>query len=467
MPRQHPNLIFLFADQLNYQSCGFSGETRAHTPNLDRLAAEGVNFSQAVSCCPLCGPYRASLLTGKYPSSTGQYRNDVRCMPDDEAIGHQLERAGYRTGYIGKWHLYCRTGDEQFTPPGPYRLGFDQYFASYNWNHDYWNGFYYPDSDERIPMKGYQTDFQTDMAMEFIETQKKESPFALFVSYEIPHPPCTPDDVPKEYYELFRDVDFSDLLYNQEDVFSEFTPSYDRAWQQEHIIDDHNERCRVYYAMNACLDRNIGRILTYIDQHGLADNTILVFTSDHGDMLGGHGRIQKRIFFEESVRVPLLLRWNTHIPSGVNSEACINTPDIMPTLLELMGLSVPEGYEGDSYAPLLMGNDQPDAPDDAFITNMHYGKFNHHEEYRAIRNAQYLYARMARIGKEFLFDHRHDPKEEKNLAGEKAYQEVLHIFRKKLADKMKALGDEARPHEWYWENWIEEGHIIRSAGRNT
>ncbi len=295
-----PNIIFLFADQLNYGSCGFSGESRARTPNIDQLAGEGALFRQATSCNPLCGPFRASLFTGKHTASTGQFRNDIRCLPDDEAIGHVLDRSGYRTGYIGKWHLYCRNGDEQFTPPGPYRLGFDQYYAARNWNTDYWNGFYYLDEDKRIPMEGYQTDFQTDMTLDYLDSAAKgDDPFALFVSYEVPHPPCEEYHVPPEYFEHFRETDFSDLLYSTQEVFEEFEPPYDSEGQKQKVIDVHQERCRTYFAMTECLDSNIGRILKKLGELGLTDDTIIVFTSDHGDMLGGHGRVAKRIFYDE------------------------------------------------------------------------------------------------------------------------------------------------------------------------
>lgn len=453
------NLIFIFADQLNYRTCGFGGEARARTPNLDRLAGESANFTQAVSTNPLCGPYRASLFTGKYPSSTGQFNNDLRCRPDREAIGHRLEAAGYRTGYIGKWHLYCRNAEEQYTPPGPHRLGFDQYFASYNWNHDYWNGYYYLDEDRRIPMEGYQTDFQTDMALRFLERQGPE-PFALFVSYEVPHPPCTAADVPAEYYDLFEDADFGDLLYDPDEVFEEFTPSFDRAWQRSHVIEAHRERCRSYFAMTACLDANVGRILESLERSGLAEDTIVVFTSDHGDMLGGHGRIEKRIFFEESVRVPFLLRWKGTVPAESN-DFCLGTPDIAATLLDLMGQEIPPGYEGVSFAPALTGRGASRLPDRAFITNMSGGFFNNREEYRAVRTARHLYARMVRTGKEFLFDHRADPKEERNLAADPDRRGLLEDLRASLAETMRSLGDEALPAEWYQEHWVREGEVAK------
>jgi arylsulfatase A-like enzyme len=463
-----PNIVFIFADQLAHGACGFAGDSLARTPNLDALASQGTVLTQSTSCCPLCGPYRASLFTGKHSASTGQFRNDVRVMPDPDAIGHVLHTGDYRTGYIGKWHLYCRTEDEQFTPPGPYRLGFDQYFASYNWNHDYWNGSYYLDSNKEIPMEGYQTDFQTDMALDFIKgAEDSDDPFALFISYELPHPPCTASQVPPEYYELFRDVDFSDLLYATDNVFRDFTPSFSRDWQQENVIDAHQERCRVYYAMNACLDHNVGRIVSALDQAGLGDDTIIVFTADHGDMLGGQGRVSKRIFFDKSARVPMIWRWSDHIAAGAQIDLAFNTPDIAPTMCGLMGLDAPASYEGRSFAAELCGGSpNAAAPEFAFITNMHVGKFNHDEEYRAVRSSEYLYARMVRTDKEFLYHHRSDPRELTNLVGNGDHREILERCRQALAEQMTALGDDFHTWDWYQENWIEDGHVLRSANRD-
>lgn len=457
MSRKQPNLVFIFADQLNYQSCGFSGESRARTPTLDHMAANGVSFDQAVSCSPLCSPYRASLLTGKFPSGTGQFRNDIRVRPDSDAIGHALGRAGYQTGYIGKWHLYCRNGDEQFTPPGPYRLGFDNYFASYNWNHDYWNGFYYLDDDKRIAMKGYQTDAQTDLAIDFI-LQQNDEPFGLYVSYEVPHPPCAASDVPSAYFEAFRDVDFSDLLHNEQSVFEQFSPSFDRDWQRKHVIDLHQERCRAYYAMVACLDHNISRLFNTLEQQGILDDTIVVFTSDHGDMLGGNGRIEKRIFFEQSVRVPFLIQWNNSLPRGERLQGAFNTPDIAATLADLMDIPSPGSWQGRSWAPRLRGETVAE-PEFAFITLMQDGFFNHHEEYRAVRGGDYLYAKMVRSGKEFLFNYVDDPREIHNLAYKETHSPVLKKMRHVLSAHMKDQGDVSEPAEYYESQWIEDGCI--------
>ena len=140
-PPRRPNLVYVFADQLRYQSCGYAGDEYARTPNMDRLAAEGCNLHQAVSSTPVCAPYRASLMTGKYQSSTGMVINEIRLSPEHECFGHVLTKGGYNTGYIGKWHMWAnQLGHHElvkngFTPPGAYRLGFDGYWAAYNFNH--------------------------------------------------------------------------------------------------------------------------------------------------------------------------------------------------------------------------------------------------------------------------------------------------------------------------------------------
>jgi arylsulfatase A-like enzyme len=465
MNQHTPNLVFLFADQLRYQSCGFAGDTRAHTPNLDRLAAQGCNFTNAVSVYPLCGPFRASLLTGKYPTSTGMYRNDVRCMPDENAIGHVLKRNGYHTAYIGKWHLYCRNETEQFTPPGPYRLGFDDYWASFNWNNDYWNGFYYNDIDQRISMKGFQEDFSTDLALEFLDNRDPAKPFAIFLSYEAPHPPLSESQCRPEDYAWCKDTDFSDLLYATAEVFEKFEPSFSPTWQAEHIISNHQERCRAYYAMTACVDRNVGRLLNYLDAHNLSENTIVVFTSDHGEMLGAHGRIQKRMFFEESVRVPFLLRWRGTVQPDSTQKGCLNTPDIMPTLLELLGLPIPFEMEGYSFAKLALGISQANQPEYAFMLSMMEGKFNHHEEWRGIRDRRLTYVKMQRSQAEFLFDHQTDPRELNNLSEDPAYQQDLNHYRSILDAERKKRNDDFHPSEWYGEHWVQDGFVVRSATR--
>ena len=210
-----PNLVYVFADQLRYRSCGYAGDSRACTPNIDRLAAEGTSFTNAISGHPVCAPYRASLFTGKYSSSTGMAINELRLGADHRCIGHVLTESGYQTAYIGKWHLWAnQLGNHDdpknsYTPPGPYRLGFDGFWAAYGFHHRYLDATYHTDSPEQIVLPGYEPDGQTDLAIEVLQKAASSGkPLALFLSYGTPHDPWVPENVPPEYLDRFREVGF-------------------------------------------------------------------------------------------------------------------------------------------------------------------------------------------------------------------------------------------------------------------
>lgn len=458
------NLIFVFADQLRYQSCGYTGDENAHTPNIDKFAGESVNFDNAVSVFPLCGPYRASLFTGKYPSSTGSIDNGIRCRPDPDAIGHVIKKAGYTTGYIGKWHLYGKHHDEQYTPPGPYRLGFDDYWAAYDWNHDYFNGFYYENGPERKKMTGYQTDFQTDLAINYLKGQSAEKPFALFLSYEVPHPPYTWDNCKVEYRRMFEKVNFPQPPNYFDDPFALWETKFDNKWWKDNWspAEKRNEYLQTYYAMTATLDYNFGRLLDAVDELSLRDNTIIVFTSDHGEMFGAQGRLQKRSFFEESARVPLLVRHCEKLPEGRVCDCCINTPDIMPTLLDMMDIEMPASVEGVSFADAAAGITQKE-PESAFMQGMVESNYFKEEEWRAIRDKRYTYALMRKGNREFLFDNKADPYQMNNLAKDESHADLLEQYRSSLYKRMKEIGDTFESTEWYHQNWVEDKEVVRSA----
>ncbi len=194
--RPSPNLLYIFADQLRYRSCGYAGDPLARTPNIDALAEESLSFSNAVSGHPVCAPYRASLLTGKYTTSTGMVINELRMNTNHRCIGHVLTENGYDTAYIGKWHLWANQlghhydVENSYTPPGPDRLGFDGYWAAYNFHHEYVDAYYHTDSPEKITLKGYEPDGQTDLAIERLRAATDlQKPFAMFLSYGTPHDP--------------------------------------------------------------------------------------------------------------------------------------------------------------------------------------------------------------------------------------------------------------------------------------
>ncbi len=462
-----PNLVYVFADQLRYQSCGYAGDERAITPNIDKLATEGVNYCNAVSGSPMCAPYRASLFTGKYASSTGMAINELRMNPNHDCFGHVLHRNGYQTSYIGKWHLWAKQlgrhndTENSYIPPGPHRLGFDGEWSAYNFHHTYFDTYYHKDSHERITIPGYEPDGQTDLAIDYLKrASTTDDPFALILSIGTPHDPWTEDNVPPEYYDMFREVDFPlPPNYREED------DPYGDAWammnsQQRSKLP---EWMRGYYAMTTNLDWNIGRLLSAIDDLGLREDTIFVFTSDHGEMFGAQGRKAKNIFYEEAVRIPFLVRWNNHIPNGHVADTCLNTPDIMPTLLSMMDLPIPEDVEGSDLSPAAF-DQQFDEPEAAFMQGMGCtAKWEDGYEWRALRTKQHTYAVHRPDGCEKLFDNVDDPFQNCNLIDNPTSVSVRDEFREMLKQRMDSLNDTFEACTWYRDNWTEDRIILRTA----
>ena len=464
-----PNLLFVFADQLGYTRCGYAGDRKAITPNIDTFASRGVNFRNAVASMPVCCAYRATLMTGKYTTSTGMVINELRLQPTHECFGHVLTRGGYQTGYIGKWHLYANElgnhydPKNSYTPPGPHRLGFDGYWAGYGFHHNYYNAYYHTDSPKKVSYgEGvYEPDGQTDLAIGFLRrAAKSDKPFAAFLSYGTPHDPWGRNNVPPKYYGMFQGVDLPDPP-NYKPTNDKYADGWGRlgpgqrkqlsAWR------------RGYYAMTANLDWNFGRLLGALEEAGLAENTIVVFSSDHGEMFGAHGRRAKNIFYEEAARIPFLLRWPKGIPAGTVSDACISNADFMPTILSLMRLPVPEAVEGMDLSGIAMGRKGPE-PDAAFLQNTGAcAAWQNGHEWRAMRDKRYTYARYRADGAELLFDNVADPYQTKDLAAEAAHKATLDRFREMLAAKMKSINDTFEQCTWYRDNWTKDRIIIRTA----
>ena len=465
--RRKPNLVFVFADQLRRGSCGYTGDGKAHTPNIDRLAREGVSFDNAVSSTPVCAPFRASLMTGKYTTSTGMVINELRLSPEHACIGHVLTRSGYQTGYIGKWHLWAnqlghhRDPQNGFVPPGPYRLGFDGYWAAHNFNHRYYEAYYFEDTNVRIDVEGYEPDVQTDLAIRFVERASKANrPFALFLSYGTPHDPWVQDNVPKRFADLYRDVPFpKPINYRPQndpyaDAWGRFKPG-----QRARLT----EWMRLYYAQTASMDWNIGRLLQALDGAGVRDDTIFVFTSDHGEMFGAHGRRAKNIFYEEACRIPFLIRWPGKIRPGTDCDACLTTPDIMPTLLGLLGLGIPGEVEGMDLSPLAMGR-RGAAPEAALLQNTGAcAAWTERHEWRALRDTRFTYAVYRVDGRELLFDNVNDPYQMRNLAAERAHADTAARFRQMLKRRMAELDDTFAKSTWYRDHWTTDRVILRGA----
>jgi arylsulfatase A-like enzyme len=469
-PPAHPNVVFIIADQLRYQSCGFAGDSRARTPQLDALARQGVVFRNAVSSHPVCAAFRASLFTGKYTTSTGMVINELRLNTNHVFLAQVLTRQGYDTAYIGKWHLWAnQLGNHydpknSFVPPGPYRFGFDGFWAAYNFHHEYFKGYYHTDSSEKIPVEGYEPDVQTDLAISRVQQYSKTGkPFALFLSIGTPHDPWTKDNVPEKYYAMFADEGQTPRFTLPPNYASENDP-YADAWGRYKGPEERKqipEMMRIYYAMVANLDWNVGRLLQAIDEAGIRDDTIVVFTVDHGEMWGAHGRRAKNIFYEEAVRVPFLVRWPGRIAAGSVSDACLNTPDIMPTLLGMVGLPIPAKVEGTDLSHCAFGKPGPE-PEAALMENTGAcAAWEDGYEWRALRSKQYTYAIYRKDRKELLFDNLRDHYQLENLAERPEAAQTLDHFRALLKTRMQEMDDTFEASTWYRDHWTKDRIITR------
>ena len=361
-----PNLLVVFADQWRNTARGLHNPQIA-TPNMDRFAEEAFSTDQAVSGCPLCSPYRSELLTGRRAVHTGVFGNcmtgyDMCLSPEELCISQVLKESGYRTGYIGKWHLDSpelnsgsqplsgAEGWDAYTPPGKKRHGFEYWHAYNAWN-DHLHMHYWEEDSEKIFTNLWSPVHETDKALEFMESRKKE-PFALFLSWNPPHPPF--EKIPEKYYDLYRDLE-PDYSPNVEgDRFDNQTGEPGVKSRKE--LD---EAIRYYYAAVTGLDEQFGRIITWLKENELYDQTIVLLTADHGEHLGAHGYVGKHTWYEESINVPFMLSYPEKIPVGRN-DISMETVDIFPTLLGLMDITIPPSVEGRCLADWLICGKRPE-----------------------------------------------------------------------------------------------------------
>ena len=462
-----PNLIYVFADQLRYDALSCNGGRYVSTPHIDNLCAESLSIDNAVSGHPVCAPYRASLFTGKYTTSTGMVINEIRMNPNHRCIAHELTDSGYETCYIGKWHLYAAQlghhydAANSFIPKGPDRLGFDDTFAAYNFHHEYYapKAYYHLDTPEKRYVEGYEPDFMTDYAISHLERLSAgEKPFAMFLSLGTPHDPWTRENVPEKYHNLLKNANirlpdnYSPRNDLHADMWARLSPKQRREL---------TEWMRVYYAMVANLDDNIGRLTDAVERLGLRDNTIFVFTSDHGEMFGAHGRRAKNIFYDEAVRVPYFVRWGSKLPVG-RRDFCFNTVDIMPSLLSLMGLDCPKDVEGQDLSGCMLGTADNDTPSLLMGTGP-TAVWGPGREWRGVRSKQYTYAVYRIDKKEFLFDNISDPLQMRNLAALPEYTGIKSELRASMYAQMEKIHDGFWPNLRYRHLWTKNRIIVRTA----
>ena len=433
-----PNVLYILADEWRAQATGYNGDTNVRAPVLDRLAGQSVSFDTAVSGTPVCCPYRASLLTGQYPLTNGVFINDVPLKPTGVTMGEAFRGAGYRTGYIGKWHLYGSPKGTyerrlEFIPPDR-RFGFD-YWKACECTHEYNKSLYYEGNDPTPKYwPGYDAFAQTGDAISFIERQSKTSdPFCLVLSLGPPHFPL--NSAPDRYRSDYR---------NRE-IRSRDNVPQDRRGEAADML-------RGYYAHIAALDECFDRLLGALDRARIAEDTIVVFTSDHGDMMLSQGLTTKLHPWDESIRVPFLVRYLRKLGAkGRRLRQPLNSPDIFPTLLGLAGIRVPDSVEGADHSGAMTGKPEPAAESGTLLSlpvptteARRYG----FAEYRGLRTPRHTYVRSIH-GPWLLYDNQADPYQMRNLVGKGEAKHLQSRLDRELDAELKRRKDDFLPAAEY------------------
>lgn len=431
--KESPNLIFVFPDEMRAQTLGFLGEEKVQTPVLDRFAKESVYFSNAVSNYPVCSPTRAMIFSGQYPihskvtgnctSISAKYGCElpetVQCWSD------VLKEKGYSLGYIGKWHLdsphepYVNTSNNngdpkwnEWTPPSR-RHGFG-YWHAYGTYDQHLRPMYWDTDTPRDSFKYYDEwgpVHEANKAIDFIRNRdgkfrKSGKPFALVVSMNPPH--MDYKAVPQKYKDIYKDIPVESLISK---------PSIEPAGTK--WGDHYRKSVKDYYAAISGVDEQFGRILRVLEEDGLSANTIVVFTSDHGDCMGIHGEVTKNNPYEESMRVPLLIRFPGKIKPHTD-DILLSTTDLYPTLLGLMGYaaSIPNEVDGANLAVYLTTG-KGSKPDSQWY--MRISNADTSMGLRGLRTDRYTFVINQQKENQkdvMLFDRKEDPYQMKNIAGE-------------------------------------------------
>jgi arylsulfatase A-like enzyme len=466
---QPPNILFILPDQWRAQAFGFAGDPNAKTPNLDRLQQQSVWFINTVAGVPVCCPTRASIMTGQRATTHGVFLNDAPLSTNATTLADVLRAAGYATSYIGKWHL---DGPERsaFIPPERHH-GFD-YWKALQCSHVYNHSFYYGDTPELLKWDGYDAIAQTRDAQQFLRAHtNSKKPFLLFLAWGPPHDPY--ETAPAQYRAMFL-------------------PGKLQLRKNVPFAAEHRARKDLagYYAHCAALDDCVGQLLSTLQETGLDRNTIVLFTSDHGDMLGSHGMHDKQKPYDESVRVPFLIRLpKTLGATSRKLDAPINSEDIMPTLLGLCGLPSPKSVEGIDFSDYIRGalglplpvrrgegrgegfvqrvggEGKKDPSDGAALIACiaPFGEWTRHHggrEFRGIRTTRYTYVRDLN-GPWLFFDNKNDPYQLDNLAGSPRAAKRQAELEATLQRKLQVARDSFLPAADYIRQW---NYTVDSTG---
>ncbi|MDM8173041.1 MULTISPECIES: sulfatase family protein [Olivibacter] len=480
---QKPNIIFIFSDDHAYQAIGAYGSKYARTPNIDRIAKEGAIFNNFLVTNSICGPSRANLLTGKYSHENGYLGNEGKFNVEQQLFSRLLKQADYQTAWIGKWHLGTLPGDA----------------------FDYWNilpgqGHYYnPDfinqANDTTRIEGYVTNIITDLATNWLDSRDTDKPFFLVVGEKATHREWLPDledlgayddvnfPLPETFYDAYagrkaaadQDMTIEKTMRLKQDLKVNLDYGVSKNGVYNRFTDAQKERFSTYYnkiseefdskklsgkaltewkyqryirdylsTANA-LDRNIGKLLAYLDEKGLAENTIVIYGSDQGFYLGEHGWFDKRFIYQESLKTPFLIRYPGVVNPGTKIDQHVLNIDWAPTLLEIAGVTVPKDIQGQSFLPVLQANGRDVRTREA--SYYHYYEFpepHHVSPHFGVTTERYKLVRFYKGQNAWeLYDLQKDPQELHNVYEDEAYQTTIE----ELKDKLKKLIDEYRDKE--------------------
>ena len=433
------NIIFYFTDQQRWDTCGCFGQPLDITPNLDRLAREGVKFDNAFSPQPVCGPCRALFQTGKYPTETGCFRNNIMLPAGVKTLANYIEEAGYETAYIGKWHL-ASDGELEKPPaidhtvtaiPRELRGGYTGFWRAADvlefTSHGY-DGFVFDENDRRIDFKGYRADCINDMALEFFDQYDGKKPFFMTISQIEPH-----HQNDHKHYEGPE---------GSRERFKDFVLPEDLKALKGNAAEEYPD----YLGQCASLDENLGRLVAKLKEKGLYESTVIIFASDHGSHFMTRNRDShlngyddyKRSCHDACLHVPLVIAGGP-FRGGVAVEELVSTESLPKTILALAGVDVGDAMIGENLLDVVEKKDD-NRPNEVFaqISESRVG--------RCIRTARYTYSVYApgvnggeaaasdRYADDFLYDMEQDPHQLNNVVADPAYVQVKLELRERLLD---------------------------------
>lgn len=472
-PITKPNIIYIMADDLTTQAISAYGDIYkdlAPTPNMDRVAKEGMLFQNVLCTNAICGPSRAAILTGNYSHVNGYYKNESGGQFDASqwTFPQSFQKAGYQTALFGKWHL------------GTEPVGFDTYMYHANSGQQglYWDPMYNIDGVE-TKKKGYATNISTDAAIDWLSTGRSaKDPFLMLLQFKAPHRPWEPDH---KYEKLWDDIEFPypatfndtyegreltagdtemtmnhlsrrDLklerpegLEGREKIKWDFYgQKNDEIVQPEGMSDEEGKKWRYqiyikdYLACVKSVDDNIGRVLDYLDANSLTDNTVIVITSDQGFYLGDHGFYDKRFIYEESLRMPFIMKYPGVIKPGSENKDVISNVDFAPTLLELAQIDTQEKMQGKSFANILYGKTPKDWRQSMYYHYYEWPFWHHIQPHYGIRTDRYTLAHFYyNIDQWELYDNLKDPDQMHNVIHDPRYTAIVADLKSQLKDLQK------------------------------